>query len=116
MDRSGTSGSPDPPAGRDPMLTEGPTGSESLGDDLADIEDPRPARRFNPEPTREMARTALAAGSFLLLCAVVLVILLIVASGTRTWDEMQGVASAVLPAVLSVTGTSLGFYFGAKDR
>lgn len=71
---------------------------------------------YNPDPSREHARGRLAAGSFLLLVVVVSVVLLTVALGGRTWQEMQGVAASVLPAVLGVVSSTLGFYFGARTQ
>lgn len=87
-----------------------------LGTDEADIDLPARGARFDPEPAREKTRGVLAGGSFALLTVTVLTTLGVVASGTRTWNEMQGVAASVLPAVLSVVGTTLGFYFGTKSR
>jgi hypothetical protein len=77
---------------------------------------PRIVASFDPEPGREQTRGWLAVGSFLLLVATLGIVLGAVAGGLRTWQEMQGVAASVLPAVLGVVSSTLGFYFGARTR
>lgn len=90
--------------------------SEDLGEATAEIVPPSPGRPYNPEPAREKMRSKLALWSFFLLVVCVGTILGVVAFGLQTWNEMQGVAASVLPAVLSVVSAILGFYFGAVTQ
>jgi hypothetical protein len=39
-----------------------------------------------------------------------------VVAGIRTWTEMEGAASSILPAVLGVVGTVLAFYFATEQE
>lgn len=73
-----------------------------------------PKRRpFDPAKTQEWVRSCLALGSGLLLILSFMVIAIPVVVGWRSWDEVEGLSTALLPAVLSVTGSVIGFYFGA---
>jgi len=63
---------------------------------------------------REKHRHVLSLASFVLLAVCVLGILTVVAIGQRTWPEMQGVTSAVLPAVLSIASLAFGYAFGRR--
>lgn len=85
---------------------------------LADAEVSRPVAGevYNPARDRERARARLAQGSLLLLAGVLLLIGFPVANGTRQWEDMEGVAAALLPATLSVVGTAVGFYFGTGGQ
>jgi hypothetical protein len=90
--------------------------SENLGAPAVfDVPAARIIATFDPEPGREQTRGWLAVGSFLLLVATLGLVLAAVAGGLRTWQEMQGVAASVLPAVLGVVSSTLGFYFGARS-
>ena len=90
---------------------------EDLGGPIVlDVPTPRTGSQYDPEPAREHTRGRLAVGSLVLLVATVGLLLTVVAVGYRTWDEMQGVTASVLPAVLSVVSSTLGFYFGARAR
>ncbi|MDQ6947490.1 MAG: hypothetical protein M3256_14765 [Actinomycetota bacterium] len=57
------------------------------------------------------------AGSLLLLLAVVLLLPVVaVTIWGRRWDDVEGLVSAAYPAVIGVTGTALGFYFGSERK
>lgn len=86
-----------------------------LGPPTAVIATPR-SEPYNPEPRRENIRGIVALASVALFAATVAVILVVVALGTRTWDDMEGVTAAVLPAVTTLMGSTVGFYFGTQDR
>lgn len=80
---------------------------------------PVPAPRtsdYNPHRARELVRGSLALGLLALLGLVLLLLLQSVLAGWRTWEEVQGLATAVLGPLIGLTGTMLGFYFGQKDR
>ena len=91
--------------------------NEDLGQpSVSHVPVPRARRRFDPEPRREQMRGWLAVGSFVLLLITVSTIVLVVALGLRSWQEMEGVAASILPSVLSVVGSTVGFYFGAGQQ
>ena len=89
---------------------------EVLGPAEADITRPIAGGKYNPEPRRENIRGVLALGAFILFTMVIGVILISVAFGHRTWSDMEGVTAAVLPAVTTVVGSTVGFYFGARGQ
>lgn len=90
--------------------------AEELGPPEADISEPSAGDVYNPARDREKTRGALALRVFWLMAVVVTALMASVLSGFRTWDEIQGLAASVLPGVLSVVGTVLGFYFGSEKR
>lgn len=102
---------PPSPDGEDP----GPAAVE-LGPPTASIATPRQGDIYNPEPGRENIRGAIALCSVALFAATIAVILLSVAFGGRTWEEMEGVTAAALPAVTTLMGSTVGFYFGTQER
>jgi hypothetical protein len=100
----------------DPNFVELPQAEDLGAPTVVDVPRPRTGSQYDPEPAREHTRGRLAVSSFVLLVVTIGVILVVVASGYRTWDQMQGVAASLLPAVLSVVSSTLGFYFGARAR
>lgn len=103
MDNAETSVPPNPP---DQL--------EDLGAaEVAEFGLPREGGAYDPSRQREQIRSWLALGAGLLLVFTILLVTLPVVIGRRTWDDMEGLASTVLPAVLSVAGSIIGFYFGA---
>lgn len=46
----------------------------------------------------------------IIVCALAFAVIV----GWRKWEELQGLATSVLPVVVSVVGTTTGFYFGIK--
>ena len=85
-----------------------------LGPPEASIEVPRGGQIYNPDPVRENIRGFIALASVGLFAVTVAAILGVVATGLRTWDEMQGVTAAALPAVTALMGSTVGFYFGTQ--
>jgi len=90
--------------------------SAEFGPPVADVFIPNVGPVFDPAPHREWTRRFLAIGVFLLLVATVGFILVPIILGVRTWNQMQGVAASVLPAVLSISGTVLAFYFATEEK
>ena len=82
------------------------------------IEVPFATGDFDPEPAREAVRgriTLVVACTFFLVIELLSVRVCrcyIPNSGHRSKKAMQ----AILPAVTSVLGTALGFYFGSQKR
>ena len=87
-----------------------------FGPPLAEVFVPDEGKIYDPAPSRERLRGILALGVFLLLVATIGLILVPVAVGDKEWNEMEGAASSVLPAVLGVTGTVLAFYFAREAK
>lgn len=87
---------------------------EDLGEPSVDVSRPVQGPRFDPSPGREQVRAGLAIGAFLLFCLLVLLIAGAVVFGFRSWQEVQGLCTSVVPVVVSVVGTITGFYFGSK--
>jgi hypothetical protein len=71
-------------------------------------------KRFDLTRSRERTRGALAVWSMALFTVMVLALTLPVVFGLRKWEDLQGLATSVLPVVVSVVGTITGFYFGIK--
>ncbi len=72
---------------------------------------------YDPEPTRESIRgyvTLAAAVTFFTLVAFYL--FEAGHAGEGAWGRIKEAMQSVLPAVTSVLGTVLGFYFGAQKR
>ncbi len=81
------------------------------------ITKPFEAKEFDPEPAREAVRgrlTLIAACTFFFVVAFYLIVSLL-ASAER-WPQIKEAMMAILPAVTSVLGTTLGFYFGSQKR
>ena len=93
----------------------GDTQPPDFGPPVAEVFVPDEGPIYDPAPTRERMRGFLAAGVFLLLVGTITAILVPVVTGARTWTEMEGAASSVLPAVLGVAGTVLAFYFATEQ-
>ncbi len=72
-------------------------------------------RSFDPDEEREKIRgriTVLACSIFLI---AVVVYLVFAARSTGTqWTQIKDAMQAIFPAVTSVLGTVLGFYFGSQ--
>ncbi len=72
---------------------------------------------YDPDRLREIIRglvTLVAALSFLIVIAFYLVES--AHSSDPTWTHIKEAMQSVLPAVTSVLGTALGFYFGSQKR
>ena len=67
-------------------------------------------------PTRSLERTcdALAVWAMALFSVMVIALTMPVIAGWRKWGELQGLAASVLPVLVSLLGTIVGFYFGIK--
>src|SRR5262245_59969474 len=86
-----------------------------FGPPVADVFVPDEGPIYDPAPSRERTRGFLAVGVFLLLVATIGCLLVPVVTGARTWAEMEGAASSLLPAVLGVAATVLAFYFATEQ-
>ena len=69
------------------------------------------------EPARESVRgriTLVSSCTFLIVVAFYLLASLLAPS--QQWPQVKEAMQATLPAVTSVLGTALGFYFGSQKR
>jgi hypothetical protein len=70
---------------------------------------------YDPEPERERVRGRLAIGLFLLVAVLSAAAFALTASNrlsTSDLDKLQ----PLLAALITLTGTALGFYFGGRSR
>ena len=72
---------------------------------------------YDPEPERERIRGRITLATTILFGLVVMMFLVaaLVSSADR-WSRSKEAMGVVLPAVTSVVGTVLGFYFGSQKR
>ena len=93
--------------------------------DLAGQEPPPPAGPapgpevggvWNPEPTRERIRGALAVGLVVFLALIAIASFVLLATNTIALDEVQGLLTALFTPLLALAGTALGFYFGGQRQ
>lgn len=72
---------------------------------------------YDPEPAREAIRgkiTLVAACTFLPVIAFYLAASWL--ATPQSWPQIKEAMQAIFPAVTSVLGTALGFYFGSQKR
>ncbi len=86
-----------------------------LGDAAANTIYPIANLPFNPAKSRETMRARLAAWSFILFALLIITLTASVVTGLRSWDQVQGLATSILPVVVSIVGATTGFYFGSKE-
>ena len=76
----------------------------------------RAGPEWNPAKAREKTRGLLALGLTLLLFLIALLLVVCTAADWLTSTEAKDLAASVLSPVVAVTGTALGFYFGAHRQ
>jgi hypothetical protein len=89
---------------------------------MADFSDPfqrspLKSKDYDPEPAREDIRallTVISGVTFFVIMAVYVAAAWL--TPKDTWTQVKDAMQAVLPAVTSVLGTVLGFYFGTQKR
>jgi hypothetical protein len=82
-----------------------------------DVELPRqPANEkpYDPEPRRERMRGALASGLVLILAAVAAAAWITIWARLATEAEVKDLLGVMLPPVVALVGSAIGFYFGGK--
>ena len=76
---------------------------------------PFKTRSYDPDQAREKIRGAVAVIACLVFLIVVVVYIVFAAKSTGPqWAQIKDAMQAILPAVTSVLGTVLGFYFGSQ--
>ena len=73
---------------------------------------------YDPEPGREKLRGRITLSAAVTFFAIVAFYLYEAtkAGPTTTWPQIKEAMQSILPAVTSVLGTALGFYFGSQKR
>ena len=89
--------------------------ADDLGNPEGDTVYPIATKRFDPARSRETTRGRLAAMSFILFAAMVITLTAAVVGGWRSWAELEGLATSLLPVVVSIVGTTTAFYFATKE-
>ncbi|MDR1511916.1 MAG: hypothetical protein LBS56_00310 [Propionibacteriaceae bacterium] len=52
----------------------------------------------------------------MLFSIVILMLMVPVIAGLRTWDQVQGLAAAILPTVSSIVSAAVVFYYSATKE
>ncbi len=80
-------------------------------------QEPEIVVRYDPGPLREAVRAVVALFTMAAFFSVVFFYLYQAAKGSdANWQRFAEAMHSVLPAVTSVLGTALGFYFGSQQR
>jgi hypothetical protein len=88
-----------------------------LGPVVADSASRRPQTEpFDPTEARERLRGRLAMLGVAIFAGTILLLVVPVIAGWRTWNEIQGLAAAVLPAVSTIVSSAMVFYYSATNR
>lgn len=100
-------------------LTEEPLGEPPAppglgnfdGESLAALHTPR-ERMFDPAPKREQVRGIIGLVLLGMLAGVILLTYVSVALDWGTYDEIKDLLGILLPPVVGLVGSAIGFYFG----
>jgi len=69
---------------------------------------------YDPEPNRDKVRGYLAGGLVILLVAVIVAAWLTFIYTNETEADIKDLLGVILPPVVALVGSALGFYFGGK--
>jgi hypothetical protein len=98
-----------------PRLAE--NGVHDVGSLLSDTaSNPPQTVPFDLTEARERQRGRLATLGFVLFSIVILMLMVPVIAGLRTWDQVQGLAAAILPTVSSIVSAAVVFYYSATKE
>lgn len=85
--------------------------------DLTVDEGARPElENYNPEKRRDYVRLIITVGLLLILGFVVVWACVESASWKDHWEQTKEMLQIVLPALLGLIGSALGFYFGSSGK
>ena len=75
-------------------------------------------RPYDPEKNREWVRGIMTSAAMLIFAAVIGIYLVasFKVSNDSQWTRVKDATQVILPAVTSVLGTALGFYFGSQKK
>ena len=72
---------------------------------------------YDPDPLREAVRASVTVLTILIFGYVIWFYLdQSHTTGGESWHQVERAMEVILPAVTSVLGTALGFYFGSQKR
>ena len=71
---------------------------------------------YDPEPVREEQRSFLAKFGIILFSVTVLLLAVPVVAGWRTWEQVQGLAAAILPTVSGIVSSTVVFYYSGSKK
>ena len=97
-------------------VTAAPIGMPEVAErplSLDEVRDLASTRPYDPSRTREDVRRLLATGILGTLMATVLGIFALVALTTPR--DLTSIIQTVFPALIGITGTVMGFYFGSQQ-
>ncbi len=99
----------------EPLQNAAPEDEASL--DLTVDEGARPElENYNPEKRRDYVRLVISVGLLLILGFVVVWACVESASWKDHWEQTKEMLQIVLPAIVGLIGSALGFYFGSSGK
>ena len=99
----------------EPLQNATPEDESSL--DLTVDEGARPElENYNPEKRRDYVRLVISVGLLLILGFVVVWACVESASWKDDWEQTKEMLQIVLPAIVGLIGSALGFYFGSSGK
>lgn len=99
----------------EPLQNAAPEDESSL--DLTVDEGARPElENYNPEKRRDYVRLVISVGLLLILGFVVVWACVESASWKDHWEQTKEMLQIVLPAIVGLIGSALGFYFGSSGK
>jgi Co/Zn/Cd efflux system component len=84
--------------------------------DLGPFANPFETKEFNSDEAREKVRGQVALAAAITFFAVAFFYLFEATRSTSQWPQIKEAMQSVLPAVTSLLGTVVGFYFGSQKR
>ncbi len=99
----------------EPVQNAAPEDESSL--DLTVDEGAHPElESYNPEKRRDYVRLVISVGLLLILGFVVVWACVESASWKEHWEQTKEMLQIVLPALVGLIGSALGFYFGSTGK
>jgi len=99
----------------EPAQIAAPEDESSL--DLTVDEGARPElENYNPEKRRDYVRLVISVGLLLILGFVVVWACVESASWKEHWEQTKEMLQIVMPAIVGLIGSALGFYFGSSEK
>jgi hypothetical protein len=101
----------------EPLQNAGDDGNEEPSLDLTVDEGARPElENYNPEKRRDYVRLVITVGLLGILAFVVVWACVESASWKDHWEQTKEMLQIILPALLGLIGSALGFYFGSSGK